>query len=201
MSISSEYEIAKGSDMLKETFLNKTFLFSIQGFFQTNSEMANKMHQYCNELIKNSASKEMILVDLYSGVGTFGIINADLFKEIYLIEKDPSCVDAAKKNIKENKISNARIFEMDAKEIKKMDFPENIFMIIDPPRTGLHPKALKHIKSIKPKNILYISCNPKTLKRDLNELSECYTLKSFAFFDFFPQTEHIEVVVELQTQT
>ena len=80
VSISENYFIVKGKDMLSDTFLDKKFFYNIQGFFQNNSEMAKKMLEYTHNLLKQYDTKDTYLLDLYGGVGTFGIVNSDLLK-------------------------------------------------------------------------------------------------------------------------
>ena len=84
-SISEDFYVVKGRDMLSENFLGRDFEYSVQGFFQNNTEMAQKMHEYVRSLVKSYGTSAMVLLDLYWGVGTFGINNADLFKKIIII--------------------------------------------------------------------------------------------------------------------
>ncbi len=196
VSISEEFKIIKGNGKLKEKFLGKTFYFSAQGFFQTNSALTEEMHKYVNSLLKKYETKNKTLIDLYSGVGCFGIINSELFKEVLILENFPDCVKYAEENIKENKIKNAKIVELDAKELKELKFDENSIIITDPPRKGMHKKTINEIKKRVPELIIYVSCNPKKFSEELKEFNE-YELKSIALFDFFPHTPHIEIVAEL----
>lgn len=199
-SISEEFFVVKGSDMINEDFLNKTFEYSVQGFFQNNTLMAEKMHEYVNGLIRAHSSEKtrsMTLLDLYAGVGTFGINNAYLFDKVLIIESDKHCIDSAKVNIQKNSISNADAILLDAASLKKLQLQEYPFVITDPPRSGMHPKTIDELNRIKPKHIIYISCNVEQLGRELKKFSK-YTLKSAAMFDLFPQTPHIEVIVELE---
>ncbi|MGC8929886.1 MAG: 23S rRNA (uracil(1939)-C(5))-methyltransferase RlmD [Candidatus Woesearchaeota archaeon] len=201
VSISDDFFVAKGNAKLSINLLNKIFHFSVQGFFQNNYSMAKKMHLYVNNLIMNETrikTKELFLLDLYSGVGTFGIINSDFFKHVFLVENNKSCVESAIENIKINNAKNISVFNLDASKIKRLSVEKNnVYVIIDPPRSGIHPKALNAIKELKPKKIIYISCNPIELSKDIKKFNS-YDLKSVAFFDFFPQTKHTEVVAEFE---
>jgi 23S rRNA (uracil1939-C5)-methyltransferase len=194
-SITEDYFMVKGSDMLHDTFHGKDFFYNVQGFFQNNPQMAEQMLGYVHELLKKYETKDALLVDLYGGVGTFGLVNSELFKQVYVIESYKGSIDAADINIKHNNIKNAKGFVMDAKNVKKLNLFEPLFMIIDPPRTGLEQKALLAIKELKPKVIIYISCNPAQLAKELPKLK--MNLKSVAMFDLFPQTPHVEAVLEL----
>ena len=196
-SIGSDYIVIKGSDMLSELFLGKTFKYSAQGFFQNNHEMAEKMHEYVHNLLKSYKATEANLLDLYGGVGTFGIINADLFKTVMTVESFEGCTVAANENIKLNNITNIESVCMDAKQLKRLNLPSPLYVITDPPRAGMHPKTIRQLLDIRPEVIVYISCNVKQLEKDLPKFLMAYQLKSAAVFDLFPQTNHMESVVEL----
>ncbi|MGV8086623.1 MAG: 23S rRNA (uracil(1939)-C(5))-methyltransferase RlmD [Candidatus Woesearchaeota archaeon] len=199
MSISEEFFTVKGSDMLVENYLDKEFTYSVQGFFQNNTVMAEKMHEYVNMLCQKheNITKNLTLLDLYAGVGTFGINNCKFFKKLYIIESDKHCITAARINIAKNKIENADIIEMDAMQLKKVDLPDkDLFVITDPPRSGMHPKTIDQLNKLRPKIIIYISCNIEQLGRDLPKFKD-YELKSTAMFDLFPHTPHVEAIAEL----
>ena len=198
ISISDEFFVVKGNDMLTETYLNKTFYYSVQGFFQNNTAIAEKMHEHVRSIIKNHNTKDMTLLDLYAGVGTFGINNAEFFNNVSIVESDKNCVNAARKNIEFNKADNAEIIELDAMQLKKVELPagEKLFVITDPPRSGMHPKTIEQLNKLRPDFMIYISCNVEQLGKDLAKFKD-YELKSVAMFDLFPQTPHIEAIVEL----
>lgn len=199
LSVSDNFFVVKGKDMLKEKYLGKEFLYSVQGFFQNNHEMAEKMQEYCNGLLKSYNTREAHLFDLYGGVGTFAIINSGLFRGVTIVESDRRSTDAAKENIKINKINNTEAVLLDSKYLKRLAFPENLFVITDPPRSGMHQKTIEQLKKLRPKVIIYISCNVQQLGRDLEKFKD-YKIKSSALFDLFPQTTHIEAIVELILQ-
>jgi 23S rRNA (uracil-5-)-methyltransferase RumA len=201
-SISEEFFVVKGSDMITEDFLNRSFEYSVQGFFQNNTAMAEKMHEYVNELIRNHGlehTRDINLLDLYAGVGTFGINNSDLFKKVFIVESDTHCIDSAKVNIKKNNIKNADAIFMDAAGLKKLRLENPLFVITDPPRSGMHHKTIEELRRIKPKHIIYISCNVEQLGKDLKKFNK-YQVKSVAMFDLFPQTPHIEAIVEMELE-
>jgi 23S rRNA (uracil-5-)-methyltransferase RumA len=197
ISISEEFFVVKGADMLTENYLDKTFTYSVQGFFQNNTVMANKMHEYVRSLCQRHANKSSSLLDLYAGVGAFGINNAEFFKNLLIVESDKHCIAAARINIEKNGIKNAEIVELDAMQIRKLDIPANdLFVITDPPRSGMHPKTIEHLIKLRPKVIVYISCNVEQLGKDISKFRD-YELKSSAMFDLFPQTPHVEAIAEL----
>ena len=186
----------KGTEFLKENYLGRKFLFPAQGFFQNNTVIAEKMQEYCNKLLERHDTKDAHLLDLYAGVGTFGIINAGLFRDVTIIESVKPCIDAANINIKNNNITNAKAVVLDAKQLKKIKFENPLFVITDPPRSGMHQKTIEQLNVLKPDVIIYISCNVNQLRKDLLKFNR-YKIKSDALFDLFPQTTHIESVVEL----
>ncbi len=195
-SISEEYFIVKGTEMLQKSFLGKNFWFPIQGFFQNNDEMAEKMQEYCRTLLQKYETEKAQLLDLYGGVGTFGIINAEMFQRVAIVESVPSSVQAAEKNIQTNNVSNATAIFLDAKQLKKVHLAAPLFVITDPPRTGMDRKTVEQLNFLKPKVIIYISCNIQQTEKEIKQF-EKYEIKSVALFDFFPQTPHSETVIEL----
>lgn len=195
VSISENASVIKGTEYLQEQFLGKTFYFPIQGFFQNNSAMAEKMQEYVYSLLQKYDTASAHLLDLYGGVGTFGIINADLFAGVTIIDLGSS-IEAAKKNIALNNIQNATALNLDAAQLKKVSLPKPLFVITDPPRTGMHPKTIAQLDLLQPEVIIYISCNISQLAKELPKLKN-YRLKSTALFDLFPQTVHSEAVIEL----
>lgn len=210
-SVGEEFIVIKGSDMLRESFLGKEFEYSAQGFFQNNHEMATKMHEYVRGLLEsyggsdqgsnggsNGKLKEAHLLDLYGGVGTFGIINADLFKSVTIVESFAGCIDAAKKNIERNHIQNAEAIVMDAKQLKNLPLKSPLYVVNDPPRGGMHPKTVDQLIQLAPEAIIYVSCNVLELEKDMKKFEKHFKLKSAALFDLFPQTNHSESVVELK---
>lgn len=195
-SVSDDFFVVKGEDMLKEQFLGKTFYYSVQGFFQNNSIMAEKMQEHCNAMLKNYSTKDSYLLDLYGGVGTFGIINAGLFREVTIVENSRQCIDAANRNKELNNVKNAKAIALDAAKIGRLTFGKPLFVVTDPPRSGMHPKTIQFLNELRPELIIYVSCNIEQLGKDLAKFKG-YSVKSAALFDLFPQTPHVESIVEL----
>lgn len=198
--ISEDYFVVKGTDTLEVSYLGKTFTASALGFFQVNDAMAEKMQVYVHELLKKYDTSGTYLLDLYGGVGTFGIINAPLFKYVTVVESVPSCIEAAKKNASANGVTNLSAVVLDAKRLKTLTFQKPLFVINDPPRSGMHPKTIEELKKLRPEVLIYISCNVEQLGKDLPKFRD-YRLKSAALFDLFPQTNHMESVAELILQS
>lgn len=200
-SISENYFVCKGSDILHEELCGLKYSYSVQGFFQNNPMMAEKMINYVKGLFTAySETKNIQLLDLYGGVGTFGVALADLFEKVFVMELFAPSIDLAKKNISENNLSNVSALVGDVKQFRKLGFDSNkkTFVLVDPPRSGIVPKALVRLKELSPSVLVYVSCNPTQLAKDLVRLRAWgYEVKSTALFDLFPQTPHMEVVVEL----
>lgn len=195
-SVSDRYSVLKGREMLEFEYLGKRFLSHVQGFTQVNDKVAEKLHRYCRKILESYHTTIGHLVDLFGGVGTFGIINADLFRTVLSIDNFPPAIRACHQNIRLNNVSNMQGHILDAKKLKKFSLPQPLYLILDPPRGGIHPKTLKRLKELRPELLIYVSCNLKHLTADLRELST-YQIKSAALFDMFPQTPHLESVVEL----
>ena len=197
----------KGSNHLQTTYLGKTFSYPLLGFFQNNHTMAEKMQEYVHSLLKKYALQhtdmppipQAHLLDLYAGVGTFGITNANLFKSVTMVESFEESTKATQKNIVTNGITHAEALTLDAKKIKKLSFPQLLFVITDPPRSGMDTETINALKKLSPEVIVYVSCNVQQLRKELMHLKN-YTIKSAALFDLFPQTWHSEAVIELIRQ-
>lgn len=199
-SVSEEFFSIKGPDYLIEELLGYSFEYSIQGFFQNNLAIAKKIHIFVNDLLKKYQGQNINLLDLYAGVGTFGIINSKYFKNISIVEGFNKCLESANKNITNNNIINAKTILMDAKRIKNLTLNKPIIAIIDPPRSGMHPDTISELNNLNPKSIIYISCNLEKLKKDLLKFKN-YKKGKVALFDQFPQTNHIETIIELNSNS
>ncbi len=166
-------------------------------FFQNNYIMAEKLLNLVNELL--DPGKNDIVLDLYCGVGFFSLNIARYSKVVYGIESDKNAIRYAKENAILNKINNAYFLAKDVK-ISLKDYKANSIssIILDPPRKGCEKIVLDEIIRIQPKKIIYISCAPDTLSRDLKILSKNnYKIDIIQPLDLFPQTYHIENVVRL----
>ncbi len=193
LSIAKDIVALKGDIFLEEILCGKLLRFHSQAFFQNNSSIAEKMLQHVRGLIADTISKHLLLVDLYGGAGTFGVTLADLFKKVLVIDNDPGNILSAKENISINNIINAEAKCADAQAILELP-PQNMVLMLDPPRCGLHPKVFKRIIELKPERIVYVSCNPKQLAVELALFKEFYEIKTLTVFDHFPQTPHIEAI-------
>ena len=197
-SVSHDAFAVKGTLEMRERILGSQLSFSSQGFFQNNSAMAGKMVGYCREILKSHQTKNSILIDLYGGAGTFGVCLGDLFEKTIIVDNEGPNVEWAKSNLKQNGIKGEAI-AADSAILGKLPLPGNkeTFIIVDPPRSGMSPKVIKHILSLNPAGFLYVSCNPIQMAKELRLFRKNYDIVSTAVFDMFPQTVHIEAIVEL----
>jgi len=191
-----EYEILlAGSPFIKEKIALFEFKISANSFFQTNTSGAEILYEKVKEYAGLSGKESV--VDLYSGAGTIAIFLADSAKEFTGIEISKSAVQDAEANCLYNGISNCRFILGDIKDclehIKKPDV-----MIIDPPRTGMHKNVVKQILDMAPAKIIYVSCNPATMARDLGMMKDNYKVLEVQPVDMFPHTYHIESVARLE---
>ncbi len=171
-----------------------TFKISPLSFYQINPIQTEKLYNLALE--KAELTGEEILFDLYCGIGTIGIFMANQAKEVYGIEIVKEAIEDAKENCKINNIKNAQYFAGDTEQLLT-DLIENQkvipdVVVVDPPRKGLDKTTIENIKKINAKKVIYISCNPATLVRDLSYLEEKYEVKEIQPVDMFPFTSHVE---------
>lgn len=188
-----------GQDCIIDRLGDYKFKISPLSFYQVNPMQTEVLYNEAKEFADLTGNETVL--DLYCGIGTISIFMADSCKKIYGIEVVPQAIENAKENAEMNEIKNAEFFagqvedvlpELYEKEIK----PDVIF--VDPPRKGLDVKTIETIISLHPSKLVYISCNPATLARDLKILTEKYTIKRMKLVDMFPQTNHIEVISVLK---
>lgn len=143
-------------------------------------------------------TKQDVVFDLYCGIGTISLFMAPYAKEVYGIEIVEEAVQAAKENASMNNIQNAQFIAGDVEKIlDKLINNDKIvpdIVMIDPPRKGLDKKSVNNILKISPKRLVYISCNPATLVRDLSAFEDVYEVKLLKPVDMFPFTSHVECV-------
>ena len=151
------------------------------------------------EKIKEQLKKSTFL-DLYGGVGTFGINLADLFVKTIILESVGPSIECAKINIEKNNLKNTEAIVGDASRMNKVTNAtgKNLFVVTDPPRSGMEQKAILHLLEMEPEVIIYVSCNPQQFAKELRAFSKKYDLISMTVFDMFPQTNHIETMAELR---
>ena len=183
-----------GDGFIKDKLGEYTFKISPLSFYQVNPVQAEKLYNLAVENAK--ISNQDIVFDLYCGIGTISAFLSKHAKKVYGIEIVEEAVKMAKENAKINNIQNLEFIAGDVKIVlddlivKKNIIPD--IVVVDPPRKGLDNKSIENILNIKPKRIIYISCNPATLIRDLSKLENFYTINSIKPVDMFPFTSHVE---------
>lgn len=185
-----------GDGYITDILGNFTFKISPLSFYQVNPIQAEKLYEIGVEEAK--ISKNDIVFDLYCGIGTISLFMANYAKKVYGIEIVEEAVKDAKENAKINNVKNTEFIAGDVEQIldkiinKEKIIPDII--MVDPPRKGLDNTSIENIIKIKPKKLVYISCNPATLIRDLKKLEETYNIQSIKPVDMFPFTSHVECV-------
>lgn len=170
------------------------FKVNLNSFFQINPYTYEKMFNY----IKRLVNENEILLDLYCGVGVFSILLSENCKKIYGIEINENSYKNTLENKRINNLNNVN-FMLGKVEDNLPKIKEKVdTIIVDPPRSGLSKTTINQILNIKPKKIIYVSCNPMTLARDLNLLNNSYKLECIKAFDMFPRTNHVECVCLLK---
>ena len=183
-----------GEDFLYENINGIFYKISYDSFFQVNPYIASKIF----DIIKENINLNETVLDIYSGVGTLSLTASTVAKKVIGIEIVENAVLNAIHNAKINKINNVDFLLNDAtKAITKL----NLFfdkVIVDPPRAGLTKTVINTIKKIKPKEIIYVSCDPQTLVRDIKLLSDLYIINKFYIADMFSFSYHVESVCILK---
>jgi tRNA/tmRNA/rRNA uracil-C5-methylase (TrmA/RlmC/RlmD family) len=171
-------------------------------FFQNNFFLLPDIVQEVRRALQASGSR--FLVDLYCGVGFFGIETADLVEAFVGVELDKKAIFAARNNLAHRSIKNGQVIMGEADQllpdVVNRFPPDQTTILIDPPRTGCSPQSLELLKRTRPRQLIYVSCHPATLARDLRILCEDgpFELKQIKPFDMFPQTQHVECVADLR---
>ena len=185
-----------GDGYIKDKLGDFVFKISPLSFYQVNPIQAEKLY---NIAVKGAEiSKDDVVFDLYCGIGTISLFMAKYAKKVYGIEIVEDAIKDAKENSKLNNIKNSEFIAGDVEIVlddlinKKKIIPDII--MVDPPRKGLDNKSINNILKISPKKVVYVSCNPATLVRDLKSLEEKYEIKTIKPVDMFPFSKHVECV-------
>ncbi len=194
--VPEKVNILYGRDYITEELLGLKFKISPFSFFQTNSRGAESLYSIVRDFMGNGDNK--VVFDLYCGTGTIGQIAAPNAKKVIGLELIEEAVEAAKENAKLNGLDNCEFIAGDVAEtIKKVKVKPDI-IILDPPRSGVSPKALDYVIKFNAKEIIYVSCNPKTMVDNLETLLAAgYKVEKSKVKDMFPNTPHAETVVRL----
>lgn len=186
--------ILYGNGYIQDKLGDFVFTISPLSFYQINPVQTEILYNLAIQ--KADLQKEDIVLDLYCGIGTIGIFASPHVKQVYGIEVVEQAIGDAKENAKINKIQNIQFYcgdveKMLEKVIQKEKMAPNV-VFVDPPRKGLDEVTIRNIRKRKPERLIYISCNPATLMRDLKQLEEEYDIRELQPVDMFPFTSHVE---------
>ena len=189
-------KVLYGQDSFTETILGLQFNISPYSFFQTNTNGAELLYKTALNMPQDITSK--VVFDLYSGTGTIAQIMATKAKEVYGIEIVEEAVEKAKENAQLNGLTNCHFVAGDVlKEVENLHVKPEL-IVLDPPREGIHPKAIDKIIGFDAKELLYISCKPTSLARDLPVFEQAgYKVQKVCCVDMFPHTYHVETIAYL----
>lgn len=198
-------ELITGKDFIKERILDKSFRIGPKTFFQINPKSAENIFSYVKDYISTNFESPTVL-DAYAGVTSFGISISDVCKKVVSVEENKEAVDLATEIIELNEIKNVELHKMEAQKFfqKELDTKKRRFdvIILDPPRKGCSEQSLDYALKLCKGKIIYVSCNPATLARDLKYLtSKGAKVESIQPFDMFCHTYHIESVAIIQTSS
>lgn len=186
---------AKQPVVMKELTCGKVFEVPSDGFYQVNPEVGEELVKAVVAEFKKSPTEE--LLDLYCGVGVFGLCCAPA--KLTGIESGRQAIEFAKKNASSQNYAGARFYaEEVGRNLKRIRITERTTVVVDPPRAGMEPNVPKWLAESKAPRIFYVSCDPATLMRDLRTLTRNYEVESVRWFNMFPRTARFETLVVLK---
>lgn len=193
--LTNESIVLYGDDYLEEELCGLKFKIGITSFFQVNNEQTEKLYNKVIEL--GYIKKDDCVIDAYCGIGTISLMLAKHAKHVYGVEVIEEAIKNAKDNAKLNNIKNVTFEAGLAEEVVKKWKDKANVLVVDPPRKGIDESLINTILNTNFERIVYVSCNPTTLARDVRMLSEKYKVKVIQPVDMFPHTHHVETVVLL----
>ena len=188
-------KVLKGNSYLIDKIGDLSFRVTYNSFFQVNSIGVEILYNKIKEYASLNGNDNVL--DLYCGTGTIGMFLANNSKSVFGIEINKNAIEDANYNKELNKIDNIDFLCEDIGKIKNQ-YVDTDLVVIDPPRSGLSLEAIHNILDIKPKKMIYVSCEPITLARDLNIFKEYYDVKEITLVDMFPNTYHCESITVLE---
>lgn len=198
LSIKGDFDKSKFSDVsfttIEDSIYDKRFSISPESFYQVNSLVTPKLYGLVLDVFKGKHFSKVL--DLYCGTGTIGILVSDYVDSVVGIEINESSYKNALDNKRKNNVSNIE-FLLGKVEDNISNFKDIDCIIVDPPRKGLDNKTITSLKEIQSKKIIYVSCDPMTLARDIKLLSDIYEVLEYTPVDMFPNTYHVETVCVL----
>lgn len=197
--LGDRYRTLWGQDYLEDTLCGITFRLAIPAFYQVNRRQAERLYEKALELAELTG--EETVLDLYCGAGTITLVMARKAKRAIGAEIVPEAVENARENALRNGITNAEFFCGDAAAVAEKLAAEKLrpdVVVVDPPRKGLEESVIVSIADMAPQRVVYVSCDPGTLARDVKRFRERgYTLQKAVAADLFPRTKHVETVTLL----
>lgn len=195
LSNASLLTLLAGAPHLEEKIDGRTFAIHPNSFFQTNTAMGERLVETVREFIGDR--RPDVLLDLYCGVGLFGVCLAGDASRVVGVEIDAQAIDMARLNAAANGLRNAEYFAAKAESLV-WDKEKPDLVIIDPPRAGLHPAVVKTLLERRPERIVYVSCNYESFAREWRELAAAYRVARIRALDLFPHSPHAELVTLLE---
>lgn len=192
--LGSKTECICGTDFVEETILDKTFKIGANTFFQINPKSAENIFKYVKEYLVSNFKTPLVL-DAYAGITSFGIVVSDICKKVVSVEENKESCHLAREVVKDQNINNVEIHNMDAGKYFAQEKRKFDAVILDPPRKGCTEQSLDEAYRLSKDTIIYVSCNPATLARDLKYLTaKGAKVESIQPFDMFCHTYHVENV-------
>jgi 23S rRNA (uracil1939-C5)-methyltransferase len=189
-----------GRDFIEERAGGLVFRIGARSFFQTNVAILEEVFRDVAEAAGPIA--DAVVADLYCGLGTFGLALARRSREVFGVEPEAGNIAFLKKNLALNGIGNLAVCEGTAEDwLPEILERDPTVLILDPPRRGVHPEIVRRLVEDPVPRLLYLSCNPTTLARDLQGLAAAYRIAAVKAYDFFPHTPHIETLAVLKRGT
>ena len=192
--LSKKTFVLYGDGYIEDTLMGKRFIISPASFYQVNKRCTEILYAKAKELLGNDYK---CVLDLYCGIGTVGICIASDAEKLVGVEIVPEAIEDAKKNAKLNSLENCNFYNADASDIAKIA-PDADCIIVDPPRKGITREVIDYIVKASPEKVVYISCDPDTLIRDIALFAPLgYVTDKITPVNMFPRTEHVETVILL----
>ncbi len=195
--LGNEEKVLYGKGFIEDTLCGLTFKISPKSFYQINHDQCEVLYNKALDLVK--LTKKDVVIDTYCGIGTIGMVASKKVKQVLGVELNKDAIRDAKVNARMNRISNIDFVQADATKFMVELAKENVEMdvlIMDPPRSGTTKEFIQAVNKLKPKRIVYISCDPSTQVRDLVQFKKIgYNFNEVFPVDLFPYTKHVETVV------
>ena len=199
VAIGEEQEVLYGDGFIRDRIGDCTFTISSDSFFQTNPHQAENLYGTIKDFSRLSGKEH--LLDLYCGIGTIGIYLAERTERVIGVEVVESAVEDAKRNATLNGIENITFLAGKVEKVVDEAIGQFDVVVCDPPRAGVHPKALNHLLRMRIPRMVYVSCNVRAMSYDLEMLAMAgYRIREVRAFDMSPHTPHIETVVLLEIE-